>query len=73
MAPVDSGPIIDTKPLGLRKALVLAVKSRLYFLTGPMPRSFWVKPGMAIPDLSKTYVGHAETRWFLGKKGRFRR
>ena len=67
MAPVDSGPILSDKdtttltthPLGWRKALFLAVKSRMVYLTGWVG-NFWVEPTMPVEDLAAVLVCDAD-------------
>lgn len=58
MAPVDSGPILDTHPLGWRQAFFLAVKSRFVYLTG-WYGNFWVRPQTPVPELAKVMVSDA--------------
>lgn len=63
MGAVDSGPILGdgdnktwtTHPLGWRKALFLAVKSRLVYLTGWVG-NFWVEPTMPVERLAEVLV-----------------
>ena len=61
MAPVDSGPIVhhgkewDTHPLGWKKAVYLAVKSRFIYLTG-WTGNFWVEPKMPVEKLAEVLV-----------------
>lgn len=67
MAPVDSGPILGdehnktwtTHPLGWRKALFLAVKSRLIYLSG-WEGNFWVQPTMPVEQLAGVLVCDAD-------------